>query len=91
MEAEEYKGRARSIIIGSLLKDIVDAATNINTAVGDDEDVYVALAEILTSVVGISMNVDNTYKSDQAYDDAAELLDKLDDRHDVELTKIEKQ
>lgn len=37
MEAEEYKGRARSIIIGSLLKDIVDAATNINTAVGVDE------------------------------------------------------
>ena len=74
---EEYLSRARSIMIGAALKDIVDSCVNIHTAAGKDDDVYANVFDILTCVMAITDNLQSSDRSDVAYEEAARLLDKI--------------
>lgn len=74
---EEYLSRARSIMIGAALQDIVASCDTIHGAAGKDDDVYANLFDILTCVIGITENLESTDPTDMANGQAVKILDKI--------------
>ena len=77
-----YLNRARSIMIGSVLQDIVASVDCIHNVDGKDEDVYANLFDILTCVLAITEVVEGTDPTDTAHEEAVKLLDKIVKQHD---------
>ena len=72
-----YLNRARSVMIGSALQEIVASCDIIHGAAGKDDDVYANLFDILTCVIGITENLESTDPTDTANEQAVKILDKI--------------
>lgn len=72
-----YLNRARSVMIGSALQEIVASCDIIHGAAGKDDDVYANLFDILTCIIGITENLESTDPADTANEQAVKILDKI--------------
>ena len=72
-----YLNRARSVMIGSALQEIVASCDVIHGTAGKDDDVYANRFDILTCVIGITENLESTDPTDTANEQAVKILDKI--------------
>ena len=72
-----YLNRARSMMIGAVLNDIVASCDIIHGVAGKDQDVYANLFAILCAVLAITEVVEGTDQSDDANAFAVKILDKI--------------